>query len=72
MIVREDYGTRPDGVRLIRTCSDAGKQIIQNETGISYSEAIDVETASYTYRESDQDVELTAEEVLSVILGGEA
>ena len=72
MIVREAYMTRVDGVKLFRTYSDEGKQIIQNETGILYSEAIDVENAPYTYTESDEVIELTAEEALELILGGEA
>lgn len=71
MIVREEFKTRADGVKLFRTYSDEGKQLIQNETGILYSEAIDVENAPYTYTESDDDVELSAEEALNIILGGE-
>lgn len=71
MIVKEEFKTRGDGVKLFRTYSDEGKRIIQNETGIEYSEAIDVENAPYTYSESDEDVELTAEEALELILGGE-
>lgn len=71
MIVKEEYKTRSDGVKLFRTYSDEGKFIIQNETGISYGEAIDVENAPYTYSESDEDIELTDEEALAVILGGE-
>lgn len=72
MIVTEDYKIRADGVKLIRTYSDEGKYIIQNETGIVYSEAIDIETAPYTYSESDEELpELTAEEALELILGGE-
>lgn len=70
MIVREFYCTRKDGVNLYRTYSDEGRDIIQNETGIVYSEAIDVETAPYTYTESDEDKELTAEEAMELILGG--
>ena len=71
MIVREEYKTRSDGMKLFRTYSDEGKFIIQNETGIHYEEAIDVENAPYTYTEIDEDVELTDEEALAVILGGE-
>ena len=70
MIVKEEYKTRADGVKLFRTYSDAGKRIIQNETGIVYDEAIDVENAPYTYSESDEEVELSAEEALDIILGG--
>ena len=71
MIVREEFKTRADGVKLFRIYSDEGKFIIQNETGITYEEAIDVEDAPYTYTESDVDLELTAEEALDLILGGE-
>lgn len=71
MIVKEFYKTRSDGVNLFRVYSDEGKFIIQNETGISYEEAIDVENAPYTYSESDESIELTAEEALELILGGE-
>ena len=54
MIVRERYKTRSDGVELYRTYSDAGYLIRQNETGVEYDEAIDVEGASYTYTETDK------------------
>ena len=54
MIVTEYDATRKDGVVLNRTYSDAGFYIIQNETGIKYSEAVDVEGAPYTYAETDE------------------
>lgn len=41
---------------LIRTYSDIGNYIIQNETGIKYAEAIDVPD-KYTYTESDEKIE---------------
>jgi len=53
MIKTEEYMTRSDGVKLIRTYSDAGFQIRQDQTGIVYDEAIDVENSSYTYTETD-------------------
>lgn len=53
MIIKEEYKIRADGVKLFRTYSDAGKYVVQNETGIAYSEAIDVENAPYTYAEGD-------------------
>lgn len=53
MIVKEEYKIRKDGVKLFRTYSDAGKYVVQNETGIAYTEAIDVENAPYTYTEGD-------------------
>lgn len=71
MIIKEEFKTRADGVKLFRTYSDEGRKIIQNETGNIYDEAIDVENAPYTYTESDEEVELTAEEALELILGGE-
>ena len=57
MIVKELFKTRSDGVKLYRTYSDEGKRLIQNETGIVYDEAIDVETAPYTYTESEELIE---------------
>lgn len=71
MIVKEEYKTRADGVKLYRTYSDEGRQLLQNETGNIYTEAIDVEGAPYTYTETGEAVELTAEEALEIILGGE-
>lgn len=53
-IITEHYRTREDGVNLYRTYSNADLFIVQNETGIEYSEAIDVECAPYTYSETDK------------------
>ena len=71
MVIREEYKTRADGVKLIRTYSNEGRQLLQNETGNIYTEAIDVEGAPYTYTETGDPAELTAEEALAIILGGE-
>lgn len=57
MIVREFYEKRFDGMNLYKTYSDAGFYIKQNPTGVVYSEAIDVESASYTYEETDVIIE---------------
>lgn len=57
MIVREFYTTRKDGVNLYRTYSDSNMYIRQVETGIEYSEAIDVENAPYTYEETGKVIE---------------
>jgi hypothetical protein len=62
MVVREFYRTRKDGVNLFRTYSDIGNCILQNETQIQYSEAIDVENAPYTYSETDIPIEEETEE----------
>lgn len=58
MIITEYYMTRKDGVVLNRTYSDSGFYILQNETGIEYSEAVDVEGAAYTYTETDKLIEV--------------
>lgn len=58
MIVKEFYRTRKDGVNLYRTYSDEGYCILQNETGIKYAEAIDIENAPYTYSETDEKIEI--------------
>lgn len=61
MIKTEYCKTRNDGVKLYRTYSDAGKLILQNETGIEYAEAIDVENSGYSYAETEKDIETIAE-----------
>lgn len=53
MKIREFFKTREDGVNLYRTYSDQGFMVRQIETGILYSEPIDVEDAPYTYEETD-------------------
>ena len=57
MLIREFYGTRKDGVKLYKSYSDQNFYILQNETGVEYSEAIDVENAPYTYTETDKPIE---------------
>ena len=58
MIKKEFYTQRKDGVKLYRTYSDAGMMIQQNETGVEYAEAIDVEGAPYTYTETETMIEM--------------
>lgn len=41
---------------LVKTYSDSDKYIIQNETGVEYTEAVDIPN-KYTYTESDKDIE---------------
>lgn len=64
MVVREFYQTREDGVDLYRTYSDEGLVLVQNETGIQYAEAIDVDGSPFTYSETDTPVETIPEESL--------
>lgn len=57
MVFKEYYLTRTDGVKLYRNYSDKNVYIKQDQTGIEYSEAIDVENAPYTYTETDKPIE---------------
>lgn len=57
MLIREFYATRKDGVNLYKSYSDKNFYIVQNETGVEYSEAIDIENAPYTYTETDKPIE---------------
>ena len=57
MIKREYFRTRKDGVSLYRTYSDENYRIEQVETGYVFDEAIDVETAEYTYVETSEKIE---------------
>ena len=56
MIVKEFYKTRTDGVNLYKTYSNENYKILQVETGIIYDEAIDVEGANYTYKETEEKI----------------
>lgn len=72
MIIKEFYQERPDGVKLYRTYSDANFMIRQEQTGIEYTEAIDVENSDYTYTETETPIEseeLTDTEALNILLG---
>ena len=51
-----------DGTKLFRTFSDEGKQIIQNETGVIFDDAVDVEGATFTYSETETEVFKNQEE----------
>lgn len=57
MVITEFYETRFDGVKLYRTYSDIHHYIIQDQTGIEYEDAVDVEGSPYTYTESDREIE---------------
>ena len=54
MIIKEFYMTRKDGVKLFKSYSDKGLKIRKVETDEIYTEAIDVETSTYTYEEVDE------------------
>ena len=61
-IKKEFYVELADGTKLYRTYSDAGKQIRQNETGVIFDDAVDVEGATYTYSETETEVYQTQED----------
>lgn len=46
-----------NGRELVKTYSDNNKYIIQNGTGVYYTEAVDV-PHKYTYVESEKDIEV--------------
>lgn len=50
----DEEGTEHEN--LIKHYSDSGKLILQKETGVKYSEAIDVYPCRYTYEETDEDI----------------
>lgn len=51
MIVQEDID-----YKLIRTYSDSGYEIRQIETGLIYSEAVDIKPIRFTYEETDNKI----------------
>lgn len=56
-IVKEFYSTRNDGVNLYRTYSDENYKIKKVGTNEIYDEAIDIETATYEYEETNLKIE---------------
>lgn len=56
MVITEFYLQRDDGVNLYRTYSDRNMMILQKQTGIEYSEAVDVENSGYTYKETENPI----------------
>lgn len=67
MIIKEFLKTREDGVNLYRTYSDQEFMLRQIETGILYSEPIDIESSLYTYEETDILIERKKTESLSTL-----
>lgn len=55
-MVKTQKITRDDGVKLIRTYSSRGMKIRQNETGIVYDEAVDIDDGRYSYSETDEKI----------------
>lgn len=57
MLKTEFYLTRSDGVNLYRTYSDLHNYILQTDTGIKYTEAVDIENSGHTYEETQEAIE---------------
>ena len=57
MVIREFYGTRKDGINLYKHYSDQDLKIRKVGTDEIYDEAIDIESAPYTYEETDIPIE---------------
>ena len=51
MLQKEFVAETADGVKLYRTFSDEHRKILQNETGLIYDDAVDVENAEFSYSE---------------------
>ena len=68
MIIMEYFCTREDGVVLNRTYSDAGVMI--EREGVRYIDAIDPAELGRIYTETDEAVDVSAEEALRVLTGG--
>lgn len=50
-----------NGRQLVKTYSDSGKYIVQNETGAEYVEAVDIPN-KFTYTESARNIETIGED----------
>lgn len=50
---------------LVRHYSDNGMMLLQVETGIEYTEAVDVIPCKYTYEETETPIELTEEDIIA-------
>ena len=73
MIKTETYEI--NGHILVKTYSDTGFKIRQNETRDIYDEAIDPADSGRTYTETDEPIETSeadAEEIVNILTGGES
>lgn len=66
MVVKEFYRTREDRVRLYKSYSDQNLYIRKLGTDEVYDKAIDVETAPYSYEETNTPIERVEDENLSL------
>lgn len=60
-----------NGARMVRTYSDAGYRVKQDQTNIVYDEAIDNENSGYIYTETEESAEvMEPQEALDMAFGG--
>ena len=57
MIIKEFYRTRQDNVNLYKTYSDQNLKIQKVGTNEIYAEAIDIESSTNTYIETNEPIE---------------
>lgn len=73
MIVRELYEINEFGEKLYITYSTENKKILQEDTGIVYDTAIDIEGSPHTYIETEEmiedDIFVDPQEALDIIFG---
>ena len=48
--------------KLVRHYSDSGFTLLQNETGVKYSDAVDVVPCLYTYSETEELIDVASEQ----------
>lgn len=63
MIIQERFQLEENGWVFVKTYSDSGMKILQDETGALYDEAIDPEFTNRTYTETDIPIENEEEDV---------
>lgn len=66
MVKKEYLLTRKDGVKLFKSFSSEGFYIRKVGTEEVYAEAVDIETAPYTYEETQEKIEVEETESKSV------
>ena len=57
MIIKEDYMTREDGVKLVRFYSDRNVMIENEVTGEQFEDVVDPEGIGRTYKETNIEIE---------------
>ncbi len=56
-IIKEEYKTLKNGTVLYKTYSDSSYKIKQVETDLIFEEAVDVESSTFIYEETEEVIE---------------